>query len=141
MKTVGYIKKEGDLHYFYSFTEGVITVQSCKGDGLCKKKMVDMKASSMLILFEGFLALDSELIDRGKDVHIYQEKIDKISAFIEWGHANYDTAPASIVDNAFIMTKYMRNMLKLISDEHPMKKDLIFLEHCVIQTYHAPYCE
>lgn len=140
MNTVGFITKKGETSYFYSRVGDTVTVQSYTGsEGYVKQLMIELKASSMLILFEEFLQIDSRTIDRGKNVHVYDELIGRIRSFIDWGHKNRDIAPASIIDNAFISRKYMNAMIDMISPEHENIKDLIFLENCVTLTYHSPY--
>ncbi len=140
MITVGYIKEENGIHYFYSIVDDTISVQTFSGgEGMMRRKLVELKASSILILFEKFLIKDREIVDRGKDVHVYKEKIKRIQKYMEWGHENISTSPGLVIDNGLIMTKAMKSMIKMISDEHPMKKDLIFLQASVTQTAKAPY--
>jgi hypothetical protein len=140
MNTVGFIRKDGETSYFYiRIGQKLRVIEHSGPDMYVRKLMVDNKASSILILFETFLQLDKEIVDRGKGVQVYEELAKRIQAYIEWGHENRVNAPESVIQNGFIATKYMNGMINMISMEHPMRKHLIFLEHSVTQTYHAPY--
>jgi len=45
MTYAGYVKREGDTHYFYSFVEDRLSVQTYSGpDGVFIKKFNDIKA-------------------------------------------------------------------------------------------------
>lgn len=140
MVTVGYIKKENGIDYWYTLSNNSISPHTHKGaEGVLRHKMVKCKASSMLALFEDFLLIDQDIEDPGKDVHTYKEKIKSIMKFIEWGHENYDTLTESIIDNAFIMSKAMKSIIKLISPDNEDLKKLIFIHHTVTLTYKEPY--
>ena len=142
MNTVGFITKNttSGISYFYSIVNDTITVQeSSQADHIIRKKMVDMKSSAVLILFETFLEIDSKVIDPGKDVFSYTEKQKGLRKYIEWGHENRDAMPESVIQNARIMTKGMNSMIKHLADTNPSKKELIFIMQSVIDTCDSPY--
>jgi len=141
MITLGHIDKLDGIDYYYcSDEQGRVTIMQYEGpEGAMNQKLVKMKASAVLRIFEKFLIVDKKIIDPGKDVYTYEEKIKRINLFIDWGHENFETVPASIIDNGIISTKYMKSMINMITPEHPSRKTLIFLMHNVTLINEAAY--
>lgn len=140
MITVGYIKKEGDIHYYYSVVNEHISVNTYEGpDGMMSEMFSRLKASALLALCEDFLSIDSETPDRGKDVQVYEELKDRMKAYMTWGHENLELSAGKICDYGSKAEKYMDGILNLIDNSNAGKKDLIFLRHCVTLTMNASY--
>jgi len=137
MTYAGYIKREDDTHYFYSFVEDRLTVQTYSGpDGVFLKKFNDIKASAALLLVEQFLVIDVTLSDPGKDVQSYKELRKRCQDYIKWGHDNRDHSPESVIQNSEVARKnYMSKMIGMISPEHQIRKELIFLAHGIERLY------
>lgn len=141
MITLGYIEqRDGIDYYFCSDERGKVTIMQYEGpEGAMKQKLIKMKASAILRIFEKFLIVDKKIIDPGKNVYTYEEKIKRINAFIDWGHENFDTVPASIIQNGILSQKYMESMILMITPEHPSRKTLIFLKNNVTLISEAAY--
>ena len=137
MTYASYIKREGDTHYFYSFVEDRLTVQSFSGpDGVFLKKFNDIKASVALLLVEQFLVKDVTLMDSGKNTHSYKELRKRCQDFITWGFENKDQLPESVIQNAeVIRSRYISKMISMVSPAHPDRKELIFLAHGIESLY------
>lgn len=137
MTYASYIKREGDIHYFYSFVEDRLTVQSYSGhDGVFIKKFNDVKASAAILLVEQFLVKDVVLEDKGKDVFSYVELRKRAQDFIKWAFENKDHSPESVIQTAEVCRKkFLSKMINMISPAHPDRKELIFLAYAIQQLY------
>jgi hypothetical protein len=131
MTYAGYIKREGDTHFFWSFVEDRRTVQTYSGyDGVFIHRFNGIKASAALLLVDQFLVKDVVIIDRGKDIHSYSELRKRVQAYVSWGHANREHSPESVIDNAIrVKQDFIDKMINMISPEHAERKELIFLAH------------
>ena len=131
MTYAGYIKKEDDTHYYWSFVEDRRSVMSFDGNqGVFINKFNQIKASAALLLVEQFLVKDVVIIDPGKDIHSYSELRKRVQAYTGWGHDNQEHSPESVIDNAIRVKKdFMDKMINMLSVEHPDRKELIFLAH------------
>jgi len=137
MTYAGYIKKEGDIHYFWSFVEDRRTVQEYSGpQAIFIHKFNGLKASAALLLVEQFLVKDVTIIDPGKDIHTYSELRKRVQAYTGWGHDNQEHSPESVIDNAIRVKKdFIDKMINMLSVNHPERKELIFLAHGIEVLY------
>jgi hypothetical protein len=139
MKHVGYIGEFSGKHMVYSVVDQVWSVSEYSSEGLCKKKMQDMKASAMILLFEDFLALDSKIEDLGKNVVSYKELRKRIQDYVTWGLDNHVVSPEKVVLNGFKMKSRMWSMINMISEDHADRGKLIFIWKNVTLLYEEPY--
>ena len=141
MIRLGYIKSEGDHHYYYTYVDGKLSPQVYVGaEGMMKKILIDNKCAAMLILIEEFIQADAAIIDPGKNVHSYTEFVDRLKKYVSWGHSNKDTLPESVIDNGRVCAdRYLEPMIGMISKEHPERQKLIFLHHSVTLLHAEPY--
>ena len=138
MTYAGYIKREDDTHYYYSFVEDRLTVQTFSGNQkLFVHKFNGLKASAALLLVDQFLIKDIVITDAGKDIISYKELRKRVQAYVSWGHDNREHSPESVIDNAIRVKKdFIDKMINMISPAHPERKELIFLAHGIETLYH-----
>ncbi len=136
MMFVGFLEKVDDVYYYYSVVNDKVTVGGFSGEeDAFAKKLAELKAQLFLVIFEEFLSVNKLILDPGKNVHVYHEKVKRIQSYIEWGHKNIELMPHSVADNGFVSVKFMEAIINLISKNNPHFKTLVFLKHCVIKTY------
>lgn len=136
MQTVAYIEKIGDIHYYYSFVNNSLTVNEfIGGESALERKLDELTAQSFLALYEDFLHIDKETIDKGKEVHSYEELRKRVKAYIEWGHKNISSSPGSVAQNGYIARKYITKMIDMISHENINKKKLVMISHSIKETF------
>jgi hypothetical protein len=135
MTILGYIGAKDDVHYYYIINNDRIATYSdeCSAP-IMKRKLTKMRASAIVSLYEDFISVESTIIDRGKDVHVYSEKRKKVKSFIEWANLNADMIPESIKDNSIRMIDYIDTMINMISKHHSMRKDLMFIMNAIKET-------
>lgn len=136
---VGYIGEFSGQHLVYSVVDNVWSVTGFESEGLCHQRMKEMKASAMVILFEEFLIIDSQISDGGKDVVSYKELRKRLQDYITWSLEFGSINPEKVVLNGFKMRKIMFQMIGMISKEHELRKKLIFVWFNVTKLYEQPY--
>jgi hypothetical protein len=139
MKMVGYIGEDSGMHYVYSNVDNVWSVSQYSSEGLCKQKMMEMKASAMIIIFEDFLILDSQVEDLGKNVVSYKELRKRIQDYITWALEHQGISPQKVSENGFKMRKVMAQMIKMITPENEKRGELLFLFKNVTLLFEQPY--
>jgi len=139
MTFVGYIEEENGIHYVYSFVEHKWSVSEFSSSGLAKQKMIEMKATAMIILFEQFLVTDITIEDVGKNVVSYRELRKRLQDYVVWGLDNQGVSPQKVVENGFKMKAVMLQMIKMISQKHTDRGKLKFLYFNVTKLYEEPY--
>lgn len=136
MITVGFIQEDRGVYYYYTFVSDTLSIAEHPGpEGPFKRKFEELMAQMFLAHCEDFILLDKEIVDRGKEVHSYTELAQRVKDFMKWGHENIDIAPGSVAQNGYVVTKYMKGMIDMISIDHPMRKDLIFINSCIKDTW------
>ena len=139
MTHVGYIGEFSGKHLVYSMVDNQWSVTEFESEGLCRQKMKEMKATAMIILFEQFLIIDKDIKDTGKNVVSYKELRKRLQDFINWSLDNQEVHTEKVISNGLKMRKVMNQMIKMISPEHPNRKELIFLAFNVTKLAQEPY--
>ena len=137
MTYAGFIKREEDTFYFYSFVEDRMSVQTYTGpEGYFLKKFNDLKASAAILLVEQFLVKDVTLLDKRKETFAYKELRKRAQDYVKWSFENKDHSPESVIQNAEVCRKnFLSKMINIIDPEHPQRKELIFLAHGIERLY------
>jgi hypothetical protein len=139
MKMVGYIGEFSGRYMVYSVVDQVWSVTEFESEGLCKRKMIEMKASAMVLLFEDFLIQDNDIEDIGKNVVSYKELRKRVQDYITWALDNQSIAPEKVVLNGFKSKNFMWSMINMISSDNPNRGKLIFLWKNVTLLHDEPY--
>jgi len=136
MNTVGIIPGHKDPYYYHFFFEGKVVSETHYGtETQLKRKMKLLRIDSILELICQFKRIDDSIVDSRKNTHVHKEHRDKIQAYIDWAFKNRESNTQAVIGHGGrVAREYMTPILDLIHDDQPLKKELVSLTACVIET-------
>lgn len=136
MITVDYLGKGSENEYYYSYVvNSVFSVDSIITDfpAIALKKINQMKAQSLIHLYEQFRNLEKTITVSFPKIQTYDEALTRINAFITWGLENV-SKEEEVLKYAKEMTSKLTTVVNEVPNTCAEKKILTFLLHCVTLT-------
>lgn len=136
MITVDYLGKGSENeYYYYTIVNSLIAVDSIITDfpALALKKMNQLKAQSLVYLYEQFRNTEKEIKESFPKIQTYNEALVRVSAFITWGLENI-SKEEEVLKYAKGMTSKLTTVVNEVPNTVAEKKVLTFLLHCVTLT-------
>lgn len=139
MNIISVIPSYTEPYYYYFILEGVIKVESFVGSEYSlRRKIQIIRAEALLDLSWQFKKVDDQIIDSRKNVQVHSEYRKRLQDYIDWGYANKESLTGSVIQNAEIVaTKYLKPIIDLIQNEQPLKKELVSIFTCIVETSRA----
>jgi hypothetical protein len=139
MNTVSIIPGHTDPYYYQFLLEGQVKVESYSGSlPSLRRKLLLLRADAVLDLCWQFKKMDDQIIDSRKNVQVHSEYRKRLQDYIDWGYANKESLTGSVIQNGEIVaTKYLKPIIDLIQNEQPLKKELVSIFTCIIETSRA----
>ena len=135
MNLIDYIEKKDGVHYFFHAWKDTINVREFSGEGhVLERNLIKLKAELITELYNEFVLVDKQIVDRGKKTPIYDKNIASISNFIDWAIENKETKPGEVSKNGVVMLRAIKAIISLVSPNTKKKKDLVFLCYMIEKT-------
>ena len=136
MNTVGVIPGYADPYYYHFLFEGKVVSAIHSGtESQLKRKIELLRVDAIVDMMCQFKKLDDQVIDSRKNIPAHKEHRDKIQGYIDWSFKNRDGNTLTAIGFGLKVAKnHMMPILGLIQDDQPLKKDLVSLISCIIET-------